>query len=282
MDDEINLKDLLDVLIRQKNTILLVLVFFIAASFIATSFMKPLYKSTAKILVRSACGGQASQFAGLAALAGVNVANTGGIGDLSELVNSASVQNTVVDVVEKEASVPVDLGVMKAKATGSFLEITVEHKDPKMAAFIADLYVSSLSQYWNKLNYTEARKKREYIEVQLPVSERNLKNAEDRLKSLTYLSGSSITQQSIDVVRLQREVEIQTSIYLMLRKELENAKLDEAKEVSPFTDVDKAQVPDKPFKPKMMTNMAVGTVLGLFVGLFAAFFRDFFEKSYRR
>lgn len=291
MEDEINLKDVVDVLVRRRWTVFWTVVISVAAAFIITLVTKPVYEGKSTILVR-AVSGSSYQFSGVASMMGLNLGGGGGSGsasDLFELLKTPAINKKIVEIVKEVfPSGPVDIGELKSKLNGNMLEISVLHKDPYMAAYISDAYVQALYYYWNKLNYTEAKKKKEYLEKQLPVTEASLKNAEDKLKSLTYLVTQSKdlqmapSQKTIDIVRLEREVEVQSSIYKMLRSEYESARVEEAKEVSPFSDVDKAEVPNKPVKPKPLLNLAVGFLFGLFAGAFLAFLTDYFKAAYRK
>jgi succinoglycan biosynthesis transport protein ExoP len=65
----------------------------------------------------------------------------------------------------------------------------------------------------------------------------------------------------------------------MLRKEYESVKLEEAKEIPPFSIVDKPDIPEKPVRPKKKLNTLMGITLGMFIGGFVAFFKEYWEKS---
>jgi uncharacterized protein involved in exopolysaccharide biosynthesis len=279
----------------------------VAAALIISLIMKPVYESTARILVRSSSSSSSSA-SQLASLAGINLGGGGSLGDLSELIKSRTVSKTVANLVDfeeilksktmsrvvvsnlnsqeaGELNLEENLGKLKTKLNGSFLEITVEHNSPRLSAEIANGYVNALSSYWNKLNYSEARKKKEYIEKQLPIVEVALKEAENKIKSINYLSGGegmkNVQLESVEISRIKRELTIQGSIYMMLRNEYESAKLDEAKELSPFSDIEMAEIPTVPVKPKLKLNIAIGAVLGLFLGVFGAFFKDYIDKAYK-
>jgi len=288
MEDEIDLKDIIDVLARQRNVIILTIALSLMLAITISVFTKPVYEGTSTILVR-AVSSSSSQISGLASIMGVNAGGSSGGSsstDLSELLKTPAVNKKVQNVLKEVfPASPVDTGSMRSKLDGNMLIIRVQHKDPYMAAYISNAYVQALYYYWNRLNYTEAKKKREYLEKQLPISEASLKASEDKLKSLTYLVSQSkdvqggSSQKTVDIIRLEREVEIQGSIYKMLRSDYESAKVEEAKEVSPFSDVDNAEVPKFPVKPKPLFNMAVGLLFGLFAGVFFAFLRDYLGQS---
>jgi uncharacterized protein involved in exopolysaccharide biosynthesis len=162
----------------------------------------------------------------------------------------------------------------------NILKLKVEFPDATMAAEIANGYCDALSYFWNKLNITEAKKKKAYIDSQLPRVEKELKDAEEKLKRFTILSPRGIIgAPGLEGARLTREYEIQNTVYVMLRKESESVKLEESKEIPPFSIVDKAVVPEKPIKPRIKLNTLIGLILGGFSGVFLAFFKEYWEKT---
>ncbi len=297
MEDEINLKDIIDVLFRQKMTVLWFFVFCIALSLFISFSMKPLYEGKTQLLIRASGSSGASQIVGLASMMGMSLGGGpggGNITEIDELIRTPAVERKVYSLLENYPSLEgksikdVGLGSLKIKAKGSILDISVRHGNPILAAAVADAYVEAVSDYWNRLNISEARKKREYLELQLPIAEKELETAENKLKSLTYLVSPSKTLvagqgvKTIDMLRLERELEIQGSIYQMLRTEYANAKVQEAKEVSPFSDIEKAEVPTSPAIPNKKLNLIIGAIMGLFCGVFLAFLVDYFQTDYRK
>lgn len=302
MEDEINLKEYIDIIVKNWKIIFSFVVICTFAAFIFSKISVPIYEAKTSILVRSSSSSSSSSLAGLASQMGINI---GSLGELSELSKTKAVSINVLedlknmlegkklsnkvfsdlkimDNFDKKKLTMDILGKLKTKSSGSFLEIYVEHNNPVLAAEIANRYVNALSEYWNKLNYTEARKKKDYITKQLPIVETNLRNIEENLKNFTYLSDErAASASSLEISRLRRELEIQNAIYIMLRREFESAKLDEMKEISPFSDIEKAETPKDPIRPKVKNNVMIGAVLGLFIGVFAAFFKEYIGKEYK-
>lgn len=309
-DDEIDLREYIEVIRRRWKIIAYLTVGVAVAALVFSLMQKPVYEAKTTILIRSGGGGSSlSQFAGLAGLAGISLPSGGGnIEDLTEVLQSKAVAAKVLEdlklrerikgwndpkVSDIELASAVQGMLKKPKAASGLLELKVEYTEPKLSAEIANGFADALSYYWNKLNYTEAKKKKEYIESQLPRVEKELKTAEQRLKQFTLLSprgGSSATSsllgeisgsqsQGIEVVRLSRELDIQNSVYTMLRKEYESTKLEESKEIPPFSVVDQAVPPKFKSKPKVKLNTMIGLVLGLFSGVFVAFFQEYWEKT---
>lgn len=308
MDDEINLREYLEVIRKRWKVIAYITIGVAVFALVFSLLQKPVYEAKTTILIRSGGGSSLSQFAGLAGLAGISLPSGGGsLSDLTELLQSQAVAAKVLedlklrDRVEgwddprlsNQKLVSAVQGMLdRPKRIGNLIELKIEYTDPKLASEITNGFANALSYYWNRLNYTEAQKKRDYIESQLPRVEKELKAAEQKLKKFTLLSprgGSSSSNllgmvagsqsQGIEVDRLSRELDIQKSVYTMLRKEYESVKLEGSKEIPPFSVVDEAVAPEKPSKPRVKLNTLVGLVLGFFSGTFVAFFREYWEKS---
>lgn len=297
MEDEINLKDIFDVLFRQKAAVAWFFVLCVAVSLIISFTMKPLYEGKTQLLIRASGSSAASQMAGLASMMGMSLgggSGGGSISEIEELMQTPAVERRVKEILSSHPSLEgvsieeYDLGKLKTKSKGSILNISVRHENPVLSAAISDAYVQAVSYYWNRLNVTEARRKREYLEVQIPIAEAELDKAQNKLKSLTYLIAPSKNLvggqgiKTIDILRLEKEMEIQASIYQMLRTEYAGAKVQEAKEVSPFSDIEKAEVPLSPVVPNKKLNLAVGMLFGLFGGVFFAFLKDYFQAAYKK
>jgi uncharacterized protein involved in exopolysaccharide biosynthesis len=297
MEDDINLKEVFLVFARWWKLIFLISASFAIIAYVIASFAKPVYEAKVRILMRSSGGSSLGGLSGLANMAGLNL-GPGGIGEFQGLIESRKVQDyvsdelintrNVADFVSKEAThffadgKPTDMGKMEANIEGSFFVIRVKHKNPRAAQLICNSYVKALAQYWNKLNSSEARKKLNYIEQEMPVKERQLKAAEDKLKGLMYLNDAQGEVETVEIARAKREVSILTSVYMMLRTDYETAKLDVAKEISPFSDVEPALLPSTPLSSKKSANTVMGGVIGFFMGVFLAFAADPFLNKKKK
>lgn len=308
--DEIDLREYLEVVSKRWKLVLACTVSVAIAALILSALQKPVYDAKATFMVKaSGNSGGMSQLAGLAGLAGVNLSAGGSdLNDLTTLVQSGAVAAKVAadldlrnrikgwndpGLSEDQIAGAVKGMLAKPRTDGNLIEIKVSGPDPQLAADVANDYLEALSFYWNKLNVTQARKKSEYLDSQLPKVEASLKQAEERLKRFTLLqngaapapleSEPSVLQpagaQGIELARLNRELEIQNAVYLMLRKENAQVKLEEAKEIPPFSVIDRAEKPLHKSKPNAKFNFILGLLVGGFAGVFVAFFQEYWERS---
>src|SRR3989339_1040567 len=293
-DDDIDIREYVEVVLRRWKTIVFFVIVMVFMAFVYSLRQAPVYEASATVLVRGGGASSLSQYAGVAGMLGLNLGGGGNIEDLTELLKSKIIAAKVLDGLKLTQRIPgwdnpeikrqnlisaVSGMVKTPKVSGKVLEIKTVSSDPQLAADLANGFVDALSFYWNELNYSEAQKKLQYIDSELPRVEKDLKTIENKLKLVPRAdTGFSLSGQS----GVQRDYDIYNSVYIMLKKELESAKLEASKEIPPFSVVDRAEKPFSKSGPKVKLNVIVGLVLGLFVGIFMAFFMEYWEKGNNR
>jgi uncharacterized protein involved in exopolysaccharide biosynthesis len=199
-EDEVNLLDYWRVLKKRGWMILgLVLVSVFTAGFMSYFVMTKIYESRASILAPKESGGSGASLA--AALAASGAAQfLGGLipgGGSSRDVFVAILKSRTMaqDLVErfnlkeyykakytedtiKGLQGATDISVSKEGA----ISVKVEDKDPKLAADIANAYVTNLDRLFAKLGTTDASRQRAFITDRLEKTEKALRQAEDTLR----------------------------------------------------------------------------------------------------
>jgi len=112
----------------------------------------------------------------------------------------------------------------------------------------------------------EAQQELESMRAQLA----KLGGAEDNPDALIVPKGK-LTEAGLEYVRKLRDVKYYETIFDILARQFEVAKLDEAKEGSLIQVVDPAVLPDKRSFPKRTLIVLVSTIAGLFIGVLIAF-----------
>lgn len=74
-------------------------------------------------------------------------------------------------------------------------------------------------------------------------------------------------QAGLENIKLLRDIKYHQMLYELLAKQYEIARLDEAKDASIIQVLDKAQVPERKFKPKRLILTMVAGMLGLFFAI---------------
>ena len=84
---------------------------------------------------------------------------------------------------------------------------------------------------------------------------------------------------ALEYLRKFRNVKFHAALYEFMLKQYEAAKIDEAKDATIIQVVDKAEPPEKRFKPKRRQMVMIAGVVGFFLSIFAAFFMEYTEKA---
>ena len=284
MDDEININDLLAVIVKRWYLIVFSVVVLLMIICLPQLTKKDEYASMAAMILKNDASGAQSSIGGLSSILGLSQANASNA-SFPTILSSRAVAAIVLDKVglqkrikgwddpdvKRQALISAVQKMAIYENKDGLFEITVVTEDPALSADVANGFAAAGAEYWSKFNYTEARKKKEYIESQLPRIETNLRRAENAFKRFTMISPVVGSSAGVEMKRLEREMEIQSATYMMLRKEYETAKLDESKELEPFSMIDPAEKPLKPLKTKLLLNFVIALVLGSFGGTALAF-----------
>jgi len=87
-----------------------------------------------------------------------------------------------------------------------------------------------------------------------------------------------VTDAGLEYVRKLRDVKYYETIFEILARQFEVAKLDEAKQGALIQVVDSAVPPDKRYFPKRGIIVIVATAAGFVIGIFIALFQGGFER----
>jgi uncharacterized protein involved in exopolysaccharide biosynthesis len=358
-DDEISLLDLLIVLAERKRLILSVTATFAIIAIIVSLVLPPRYTATITLLppqqsssMGAALASQLSSMGSMAALAG------GGLGlkNPNEMFVAMFKSRTVEDgmvqhfglMQEYHAKFSSDARkaferhvTVDGSSKDSMIHISVQDRDPRRAADLANGYVDQFRIQSQHLAITEASQRRLFFEQQLEQAKDNLANAEEAMKQTeqktgviqldsqaraliesaaslraqvaakevqiqgmrTYATGENSqvvqAQQELESLRAQlaklggsedsasggiivpsgqvpaagleyvrklRDVKYNETIFDILARQFEVAKLDEAKQGALIQVVDSAIPPDKHSFPKRGLIVIVATVVGFFLG----------------
>ncbi len=91
----------------------------------------------------------------------------------------------------------------------------------------------------------------------------------------------SLPEKTLRLARLQREVEVNSNIVLMLRSKYEENRILEAGQIGLVRPVDSALPPEEPIKPNKKMNLLLGFMVGLGLGVGIVFVREYMDTSVR-
>jgi tyrosine-protein kinase Etk/Wzc len=88
-----------------------------------------------------------------------------------------------------------------------------------------------------------------------------------------------LPETGLEYLRKMRDLKYQETLFELLSKQFEIAKIDEAKEAPLIQVVDKALVPEQKSKPKRALIVILATLLAFFLGVLLAFVREASERA---
>lgn len=125
----------------------------------------------------------------------------------------------------------------------------------------------------------QVRALREGLE-QLKAQLRKLEDssAGKQIASDIFIATADVPDLGLRYARLLREFKVQETLYELLTKQFEVAKITEAKDSSALQVLDEAAVPDRKSKPKRSLMVLMATFAVGFIAVFAAFVREFGQR----
>lgn len=131
-------------------------------------------------------------------------------------------------------------------------------------AISLETQLSILGEYTSKSSEEYVRKKTEYERVVDQL--RRLKQSGDRDEDIvrSYLPAlDDVPRLALEMLRLKRDVEIHSTVYTMLVKEYEKARIEEARDTRTVQVLDHASVPTLRSRPKRKFLVIFGAAIGL-------------------
>lgn len=122
----------------------------------------------------------------------------------------------------------------------------------------------------------------QYVKLQEQVAALEAQLAKNKSKQgpgKNELGTGTLPQLGVDYLRRLRELKYHEAIYELLLRQLEVAKIDEAKSASVIQVLDKPQVPERRSSPRRLGYFAGGMLLGGFIALVWTFFAEFSERA---
>ena len=276
----ISLPDLWIKLVQHKN---LIIGFTLAATLLSLSIALLLpntYTGTAKILPpqqsQSSASALLNQVGGLLGIAGgslggknpndlyVTMLKSRNV--MEKIVNRFDLRNvygqdSVTDTLKK-----LNKNVSVTAGKEGVITVEVEDHEPKRAAELANAYIEELDKLMQSFSLTDASQKRTFFEQQL-------KSAKDRLTN-AELTLDQTPKTSLHYLDAVRNLRYQESVFEILAKQFEMAKLDESKNYPLIQVLDKASLPEERSKPKRGLIVTISASVAFFLAVFFVYWRE--------
>jgi len=266
-EEEIDLREYINVLIKRKSIIILIFLIAVITSALVSYFvLSPVY--------------QASTVFSVAKIDGQAVIN---ITEALEIMKSNVVLDEVIDRMDLEETakqLSSQITAESIKGT-NFVKVSAEADSPEKAKTLVENIVGIFIEQ----NQSEYREKVELLEDRLKIIEEQVAEFEKNIQEIEKSKKKIATAEELP----EGERQFQTSLLLsssVTERELYNNLINQAnslkaslKNCEDFKIINYAQLPTEPIKPNKKLNILIAGVLGLFVGVFVAFFLEFWQKG---
>lgn len=194
MEEEISLVDLIKVLRKRRIYIVTIFILAVIGAYIFSKISPRVYSAKAVVLLPSeksaGISAQLLQYLPITGVPGL----TGGIGaNYTAILKSRSAAEYVVKKLELEKEYGVNslqkaISILQKSmkiddTKENTIEITAEAKSPRLAADIANTYISALKEITSKIVLSSAQREKLFLEKRLKETEKFLNEAESKLKA---------------------------------------------------------------------------------------------------
>ncbi len=304
--DEISLIDLLAVLLRYKNMILIISLLAITGvvAFSVLSLMLPPADSpypneyTAKTIIGKSSSGLSALLGsvpqGLASMAGLGDASGGGkIASLAvyyitsnELLDETAAKFDLFEYYELKENPKTECRkVLENKLEASinkdsgFLEVSFKDIDPAFAYEVLAFLVEKLEIFFDDMNLDENLLKKKHLEESLTACYKEILTLQEQVQNLEHsasLGGTPsrpVPSIMLETQRLKMELSAQQKIYTELKVQLEMLKVSLASEMPVFQVLEEPEVPEEKSGPSRAKLCIITALAALFISIFLAFAR---------
>ncbi|GIU13463.1 Wzz/FepE/Etk N-terminal domain-containing protein [Shewanella glacialipiscicola] len=300
-DDEIDLRELFSVIWQGKWLIIAVTAVFAISAIIFAIKQPNIYKSEALLAPASEeqSGGLsalASQFGGLASLAGVNLAAKGGVDKTQMAIEVIKSRQFAADFIQKHNILP---DLMAAKAWDIAQDKLIY--DPELYDAQANTWVREVKapfrpepsmqeafKVFSKVVVVNTAKETGMVTIAVEhlsptvaqqwiiwlVQDIN-KTMKDRDVAEANRSREFLSQQ----IALTNVADIKTILYKLIEEQAKTIMFAEVRDEYVFKTIDPAFVPEEKAKPKRALICVLGTMLGGMLGIMFVLVRHFFRKG---
>jgi uncharacterized protein involved in exopolysaccharide biosynthesis len=163
----------------------------------------------------------------------------------------------------------------------SIVSVSVKTRHPELSADVANLFIDLLNHFNLETRQSNAHERRRFIEERMVEVERELRSAESDMKG--FLERNRQFRGSPDLAfqyeRLQRQVTMKQEVVTTLRRQYEEARIQEVDDTPVITVIDRAVVPDHRSSPRRTLSVLVAFALGGVLGVAGAFTGEFRERA---
>jgi uncharacterized protein involved in exopolysaccharide biosynthesis len=288
-----NYVEILSLLWKAKRTIALVVGVTTALAVVISLLLPETFKSTTTILPETEKGKLSGMMGGLseiALMAGVSTGEAPLTRLYPFIINSEAVLKRVIyaryqtpeskdstdlvqvwEIQEKTRALEYEAALKRLRRDLDvsldnrtlLLTLSIETRYPQLSADILNNIDRQLDEFIRTKRATSASEQRKWIEGRLEEVKQDLGRAENRLKSFREANRriSDSPQLQMEHARIVRDVEIDNTLYIELKKQYEIVKIEEIKNIPVINILDPARPAGKKENPKRSIIVLVAFLL---------------------
>ncbi len=162
--------------------------------------------------------------------------------------------------------------------------VSAETRYPTLSADVANLFIDLLNRFNLETRQSNAQERRRFIEERVEEAQDELRTAEEDLQR--FLEQNRQFRGSPDLTfqyeRLERQVTIKQEVLTTLRRQYEEARIQEVNDTPVITVIDRAVPPEEKSSPKRRQNVILAFFAGGVLGVAGSYGREFVERARQR
>ena len=268
VEDEIDLRDYVNVIIKRKKVILTVFLASVITTAIVSFLAPKVYEVTTVIQLGNIDKLLINKDEASAAILNQN--------SLSSIIKQLNLSDMFVERLKKY------IRTEDIKDT-NLLKVTIEYPGLATAFKINDALINPLIAQWQDIYQQRVaviKARLEELITQIGNVEKEVDMTRSLIVNLPKVPGISPAEESLRMIILVNSLPSYETYLTSLKDRRNNLQLlllsDAARE---FKIVEKPITPKHPIKPKKKLNIAISGVVSLMFGIFLAFFMEYWEKS---
>ncbi|GAB1077653.1 Wzz/FepE/Etk N-terminal domain-containing protein [Shewanella algae] len=301
-DDEIDLRELFSVIWQGKWLIAGVTLVFAVASVVIALKLPNIYKSEALLAPASeeqgagGLAGLASQFGGLASMAGINLGGKGGTDKTQLAIEVLKSRQFIGDFIEKHQILPELMAVDKWNMADNTLSFEQEIYNSQSKTWVRKVNLPFQSKpslqeaYKEFLKIFSVNKDKESgmvtisIEHQSPFVAKQwidwlIADINRAMKERDVVEATRSTEFLNKQIALTNVADIRTILYKLVEEQAKTIMFAEVRDEYVFKTIDPAFIPEEKAKPKRALICVLGTMLGGMLAMMIVLIRHFVRKE---
>jgi uncharacterized protein involved in exopolysaccharide biosynthesis len=299
-----NVLTYLATLLENRKTIILITGIVTFLGLLYALLASPWYEAKVKILPPTRDSSKLSLYSGLASMVGINLLGAGYDKQVQypEIIESNFVLDNLLEnkfqtgLYEKPVTLfefwdtSIDSSETgwkhelfeksKKRLRNQYISTTIDKKssiltlsvsapkDPKLASEMANFIIKQIDIYNKYYRKNKARDQSNFISKGLAEAKENMELSMQALQTFMEKNKNiSSPEKKLSLARLETELEVQKTLYIELKKQLEISKIEEIKETETLDILESAQPPVFKIKPKRIVAVLFSMITGFLLSL---------------